>query len=643
MIKTHILALWLLFLALPVLSQRSPEVLTTIGPLQVYTEDFKLAYERNNGNITDPAERKSPSEYLQLYINFKLKVLEAQSLGLDTLVSFRQELAGYRAELAAPYLTDLSYEDQLLEDTYGRLSSEINASHLLIGLPQQPTPSDTLIAWQEINRIAGEIASGLDFSEAARKYSQDPSATSNSGSLGWFTAFQMVTPFEDAAYRTQVGRVSSPVRTRFGYHLLKVNDTREAVGEIKVAHIMKRFPPNMNTAQKAFIRTQMDSLYLMATRGEDFSRLARENSEDDRSAVNGGELPYFGRSMMIPAFSDPAFALAHDGDISLPLETEFGYHILKRIDLKPIPALDEIRPELINRIKRDPERLAAGRTGFIQKLKLQNSFQSFPESLERTIVQVMDILKQSGSQSDWFAVDRMPLFTLSGTVFDSHSWLSALSESQSLGQQLSANDFYIHYQNWEERQILDWEDAQLEKKYPAFRSLYQEYHDGILLFDVMERILWQPAVTDTLGLERFYETNKYRYMWDDRFDGVVIQCSSPELKNSFLEALDQGVHIENLEDAVGYSAADVKILRGTWQKGEHPAIDYAFWNGALPSGWNESTDLVWGNALPSEPKLLVESRGFHLADYQQYLEEQWLHTLRSKYPVVINQRALRRL
>ncbi len=643
MIKTLIFALWMLLLVLPGYTQRSPEVLATIGPLKVYTEDFKLAYERNNGNITDLSERKSPSEYLQLYFNFKLKVLEAQSLGLDTLSSFRRELAGYRADLAAPYLTDLSYENQLVEDTYRRLLNDINASHLLIALPEQATPADTLKAWLEINRIADEIASGLDFPEAARRYSQDPSVAVNSGSLGWFTAFQMVSPFEDAAYNTPAGRVSSPIRTRFGYHLLKVNETREAMGEIKVAHIMKRFPPDMNSAQKAYIRRQIDSLYLLSTAGEDFSRLARENSEDDRSAVNGGELPYFGRSIMIPSFSDPAFALASNGDISKPLETEYGFHILKRIDLKPIPSLDEIRPELINRIKRDPERLASGRSGFIQRLKLENGYQAFPESLEKIIEQLMDLMKLLGSQDDWRQLERKSLFSLSGIVFDSQSWLSDLLESQSGDRSLSADDLHRHYRNWEESQILAREDVQLEEKYPSFRSLYQEYHDGILLFDVMERVLWQPAVIDTLGLERFYENNKARYLWDERFEGVVVQCTNREMKDRVLEALDQGVLIENLENALGLTAGDLEVVRAIWQRGDHAAVDYVIWNGALLEGWNEATDLVWGTRLPPMPKSLDEARGFHLADYQQSLEEQWLQMLRSKYPVVINKRALRRL
>lgn len=643
MIKPYIITFWLLLPMLPALGQRTPEVLATIGHHRVYTEDFKLAYERNNGNITDPAERKSPAEYLQLYINFKLKVIEAQALGLDTLQSFRQELAGYRSDLAAPYLTDLSYEEQLLEETYERLASDINASHLLIALPPNPSPADTLKAWREINRIAGEIASGLSFSQAARQYSQDPSASANSGELGWFTAFQMVTPFENAAYNTPVGAVSEPVRTRFGYHLLKVNETRKAAGEIKVAHIMKRFPPDMNPEQKRYIRKQIDSLYQLAIAGEDFSRLAREHSEDDRSAVNGGELPYFGRSMMIPAFSDPAFSLTSDGEISLPLETDFGFHILKRLDLKPIPPLDEIRSELINRIKRDPERFAMGRAGFIEKLKKQNNFQFYSESFEKVVEQLAGFSSIHENVSALFQTPSLSLFSLAGNNFDSHRWLRELIESRPGAVQITREDAYQHFSNWVEAEVIAWEDAQLETKYPAFRSLYQEYHDGILLFDVMEKMLWQPAATDTAGLLKFYETNKNRYWWDERFEGLVLSSGNSELLNKALAALDQGITAENLVEALGSDESEITFVAGIWQKGDHPAVDYSVWNGPVPAGWNVMSDAVWGNLIPPAPKLLSEARGFHLADYQQYLEDQWLLSLRNKYPVVVNNRALRRL
>lgn len=631
------------FMSPPSFSQKKADVLARIGDMVILSDDFKNVYTRNNNNIIDPAEKKTPEEYLELYINFKLKVLEAQRLGLDTMQSFTEELAGYRSELAAPYLTDISFTENLVEETYNRMKKEVNASHILITFPENAGADDTLIAWNRIMDISNELKAGMNFEEAAAKYSQDPSAVQNSGDLGWFTVFQMVTPFEDAAYSTPVGQVSGPVKSRFGYHLIKVNGQREATGEIKVAHIMKMFPQHISEERKASLKQEMDSLYTLLKNGANFAELAKKHSDDQRSAANGGEMPYFGRSRMIPEFSTPAFLLKKDGDFTQPVETAFGYHIIKRLDLKPIPAFEEIKSELEERIKRDPERSTQSRDLFISKLKSQYSFSRNQQAVDKLL----------SKTEDWFVDNKIVvpektqqpevLFTLDGKDFTTNDWIDYLKPLQIAASGEQSNVLHSQYEMWEQTALIDYEDQKLESKYPAFKSLLQEYYDGLLLFAVSEQKIWSKASADTTGLQAFYLTNRDKYMWDERYRGVIVKCSNPEIRNKVEDRLGEGVPVSEIYDLTGFSPNMVSIEEGVWSKGENPIIDFYVWDGPKPANWVAETGFVQGETVMPEPKTLEEARGFHISDYQQFLEDEWIRELRSKYRIKINKKALKNI
>jgi peptidyl-prolyl cis-trans isomerase SurA len=624
-----------------VFSQKKQDVVVTIGNEKVLANDFRKVYERNNGNIVDPAEKKTPEQYLDLYVNFKLKVLEAQAMGLDTSQAFLEEFAGYRAELAAPYLTDVSYTEKLVEETYRRMTLEVNASHILVTFPQNPSPADTLAAYSRLLEIKAEIDGGLDFNEAASKYSQDPSAVQNRGALGWFTVFQMVTPFEDAAFNTPAGKVSAPVRTRFGYHLIKVNDLREAKGEIKIAHIMKMFPPDMTQERKQALRDSINVIYKLLQNGADFAQLAGVHSDDERSAANGGEMPYFARSRMIPEFSEPAFALAKDGDFTQPVETDFGFHIIRRIDLKPVPSFIDAKRELEERIRRDPDRSTRSRELFIKKLKNEYRYVKNQQVVDKKMDVVTSWFKEGNLVVPEAIDDSDVLFMLDGKDFTARDWFEYLSE-----QTVSAADNPIkilesQYAAWEELAVVQYEDGKLEKKYPEFRSLVQEYHDGLLLFAVSEKNIWQRASADTLGLMSFYETNKQKYMWGERYRGVIVACADPEIADDVEDKLDQGIPVAELYDMFDADENLISIEEGTWSRGENKIIDFYVWNGVKPDDWKAESGFVKGELIGSEPKLLDESRGFHISDYQQFLENKWLGELKHKYTVKVNRRVLK--
>lgn len=622
-------------------AQQKDEVLVTIGGQPVGLEEFVRIYRKNNENLQNPEDKKSPQAYLDLFVNFKLKVLEAQQLGLDTAQSFRNELAGYRRELAAPYLTDVQLNEQLVQETYRRMTREVNASHILVALPENSSPADTLAAYQRTAEIRRQLLGGVDFNQAAEKWSHDPSAKNNHGNLGWFTVFQMVYPFEEAAYTTPVGEISQPVRSAFGYHLVKVNGAREARGEIKVAHIMKAFPQNATPAQKAAAHRSADSIYVLLQNGANFAELARTLSDDQRSAASGGEMPWFSAAVMIPQFAEPAFALKKNGDVTPPFETSFGFHLLKRLDYRPVPAFAEVKPLLEEKIRRDPERSNHSRERFIEKLKNEYGFRPNTAATETFLNWAPNHLRERHFEIPAGFTGDETLFTLAGQNFTTRQFAGFLQKEIFEADLPVDQQLREKLNRWEEQSIMEYEEQQLERKHPDFKYLLQEYHDGLLLFAISEQKIWQPAAADSAGLLQFYQKNKGKYRWEERFKGLIVKCADPETRNQVDQYFEAGIPVNEILDMVNQSQLRVEITPGAWEKGEDPVVDYYVWNGPKPEELDEVLHFIRGDLAKNEPKTLEEARGFYIADYQKYLEDTWVARLRKKFPVKVNHKLLK--
>lgn len=619
--------LGVIFICISVVVYSQPdETLITIGKTKISKGEFERIYQKNNNNLYNPADKKTPEEYLQLFVDFKLKVIEAENLKMDKSAAFITELAGYRAELAAPYLTDVTYTDQMVKELYYRTTKEVSASHLLLTVSQEASKELDAQTRDKIVQIKKEILAGKDFAEAAVEYSQDPSAQTNKGELGYFTAFQMVVPFEKAAFSTPVGEVSEPVRTQFGWHLLKVHDIRDNQGEILVAHIMKMFPQDMSSETKAKLKLQIDSIYAEVKSGADFAKLASEKSDDKRSAQQGGEMPWFAAGRMIPEFSKPAFALQNKGDISEVIESPYGYHIIKKLDLRPVPTFEEMKKELESRIKQDPERSQTNKEVFVSKLKKEYNFSENQTNLDNLMP------KNIGDST----INRQEvLFVLHGNDYKTEKYIAWLNK-----QGFSEGTFNLHYPLWVVAEITAYEDSRLEEKYPDFRYLLQEYHDGILLFNISEEKIWNYATRDSAGLERFYQKAK-KYNWEERFKGMIITCTSDSVLDEAEKYFSAGLSKEEVIDLLGKDEPLVQITEGAWEKGANPIVDYYVWNGAEPEGFDSSLTFIRGDKIAPEPKLLDEARGLYISDYQKYIEENWIKELRARYKVVVNKKLLK--
>ncbi|MCJ8163956.1 peptidylprolyl isomerase [Pontibacter sp. E15-1] len=511
-------------------NDRKEPTIATLGTQPVSTSEFRYVYEKNNSGNEDAYTRESLTEYLDLYTSFKLKVLEAESMGADTTMAFKRELEGYKEQLAQPYLTEKSVTDQLVKEAYARMGQEVSASHILISLPQDAAPEDTLAAYNRAMELRKQAQAGEDFGKLAQQYSQDPSAADNSGQLGYFTALQMVYPFEDAAFRTPVGEVSEPVRTRFGYHLIKVNDKRQAQGEVRVAHIMVRATPGMPKADSLAAKQRVDAIYKRVQRNESWEKLAAEFSEDANTANNGGELPWFGTGRMIPSFEVTAFGLQKPGEVAQPVLTPYGWHIIKLIEKRGMASFEEMEQNLRNKIAKD-SRSELNKTAFIKRIKAENQFTENAAAKEAAFAKATDELLQGKWTFDETDKTKdQTLFTIQGKAYTIGSfWQYAKETQQPRATGTPAHAMRLLYDAYADQRLMEYEKENLENKHPDYRMLVQEYHDGILLFQMMDEKVWSKAVEDSVGLKNYFEQHKDKYTWGPRVQATVISAASKEL------------------------------------------------------------------------------------------------------------------
>lgn len=602
-------------------------------------EEFESIFRKNNRDSA--ITKKSLDDYMELFINFKLKVKEAKALGLDTVGKFRQELEGYRAQLARPYLTDNTVLDELVKEAYNHSREEVKASHILIKCDPTATPDDTLRAWNRLMAIKQRLANGEDFAKIAAGMSEDPSAKDNNGELGYFTAFQMVYPFEEAAYNTKVGAVSNPVRTRYGYHLVKVEDRRPARGEIHVEHIMIKPKQEADAEKNAEVKIR--EIYEKVKKGESFEELASKYSDDGSSSKKGGELPWFGAGKMVTEFEDASFTLAKDGDISEPFKTSYGWHIVKRIGYKPLPTFNEMEKELKSKVSKD-SRAEKTRANFIIKLKDQYHF-TVNEKILKTLMTKADSSVFKGNYKVKKGLQKKPLFTLDGNNYLTKDFVTYLNSRKNVRTKLTPSDYIKNeFQTYSQNSILKYEDGKLEGKNPAFRLLMNEYRDGILLFELTDQKVWSKAAKDSAGIENYYENHKDKFMWPERVEAMLYTCLDEKTAEQARKMLAEGKSRSEIASELNKdSQLFFQAEEGVFAKEDRDVLAKIAWTKGMSPNVSINGQVMFvevRNVLPPAPKKLSECRGMVTSEYQNYLEAEWIKELRSKYKVTVNKDVL---
>jgi peptidyl-prolyl cis-trans isomerase SurA len=624
----------------------SDPVIMSIAGENVAKSEFERVFKKNNTKETS-YDRKSVTDYVTLYVNYKLKVKEAVDMGMDTVKSFTEELGGYRKQLAQPYLVDKEVTENLLKEAYNRMKSDVRASHILVKVAQEALPKDTLEAYNKALKIREELMKGKDFAELAKEKSEDPSAKDNGGDLGYFTALQMVYPFESAVYSMKKGELSQPVRTRFGYHIIKVTDTRPAQGEVKVAHIMVKVAANALSADSAKAAAKTKELYDSLKAGKSFEDLAQKYSEDQGSSKQGGVLPVFGTGRMVPEFEKAAFSLKNVGDYTQPIRTTYGWHIIKLLEKKQLGTYEELQAELKQKVSKD-SRAELSKASMIKKIKNKYGFKENAKAKDEFMKVVDSTLTQGKWTADKAANLKNMMFSIGEKNYMQKDFAEYVASHQAKkGDGTLPVQVNALYNDWLNESVIAFEESRLDQSHPDFKALMQEYRDGILLFELTDKKVWSKAVKDTAGLKEFYEKNKNSYQWGERLDAVIYTCADAEVAKEVHKLMKTVDDNDTLMARVNKSSQlNLQVKSGKFSKGDNEIIDSIPWTEGMTKDMKRNNQIVFVNVkkkLPAQPKTLEEAKGIITADYQAYLEKEWIEELRKKYSVKVNQEVVETL
>jgi peptidyl-prolyl cis-trans isomerase SurA len=619
------------------------EVLFTIDDKPYYTDEFSRVYNKNLDLVKDESQ-KDLTQYLQLFIGYKLKINKANKLGLQKGDAYKNELNTYRTQLSKNYLTDSKVTKELVEEAYNRSLKEVKASHILITLDENASPEDTLIAFNKITGIRQKALAGEDFGKLAAENSQDPSAKENKGDLGYFSAFRMVYSFESAAFNTPKGKISNPFRTRYGYHIIKVDDVRDNRGEVSVEHIMLLNPKEDKYEEKEMVKHNIQDIYKKIQQGENFEDLAKQFSDDKSSSSKGGLLSRFGSGQLSSEeFENAAFSLTKENPISAPFQSKFGWHIVKLIDKFPVKPLAEVKTELENKISKD-DRSRLITNSLNEKLRKKYAVKR-EDKLYKSIVKTVtnDFYESKWEVPSSTKPFDSKLFTIKEKSVTGTDFLNYIKAQQKTGNKIKPVNKLTDnlYEKFLDEKLNGYYNDSLESEFPDFAAVMEEYRDGLLLFDLMEKEIWDKSKTDTLGLKSFYDAHKINYSWKRRVDVVITSSTNMDVIKKAEKMLKQNNTPDQIKEKLN-TKDKVQVMTniGVFEEG----------NEALPKSLKFEPGISEiikegqyyfvvkvNKVLPAGEKTLEECKGKVINDYQQFLEQNWVENLKKEFTVKVNQ------
>ncbi len=651
----HFIVLFTLIAGISTLTQaQNDPVLFTVDGTPVHVSEFDYIYSKSKID-TASYSRASLEEYLELYKNFKLKVRRAKEMKLDTIPSLQKELAGYRKQLANSYLVDKEVTDKLVREAYDRSLYDVDFSHIMIALPPDASKKDVKIAEQKLMDARKKLERGSSFEEVAKNVSEDKNTRANGGKMGYLTALfpDGFYNLESAVYNTKVGKVSDMVRTVAGLHLVKVNQKRDARGQMEIAHILIR--KAKDPKGMPLNKVKIDSIYQQLKDGADFKTLAKDFSQDNKTAKKGGYIGFIG---VRHPFEAAAFSIKEDGGFSEPIQTSVGWHIIKRINKKPVDAFEIAKRRIQTKMQESQKktkypnfnRLNNARNSMIERIKKEGNFQENTAVLNTFISSLDSVFITYKWKAPKKDIPKDKLFSLGkggeyvASLGEFQNFCQRNSKRMRLGKRMERKDLvHLLYNEFIDDSCIKYEETQLEVKYPEFKSLMREYEEGILLFEATKILVWDKASQDSVGLSKFFDTQANNYQWNER--AVVNKYMIPAAKADMAETIrkkakkDSGDHllekVNKTEQVLSFEEKTYEKDKSTFPEG----LDWktgAISEIAINKRNKNASFFKVEKILPVSNKSLKEARGFVIADYQNHLEKQWINDLKKAYKIDVN-------
>ena len=619
-------------------------VIMTVNGVDIPLSEFEYLYHKNNLQQAVP---QTVEEYAELFKLYKMKAAEGRALGLDTTADFRSEMEKYRLELAMPYMTDSTSIYALVDEEARFAAEEASATHIMLF---KSGKGDNTRVHARLDSIRNEIVkNGASWDEMARTYSHDQASAKSGGNMGYISAMKYPYAFEKAVFETPEGEVSEIVETPNTMHIVKGGKHRPTRGKVLVSHILKLVPPGASPEVEAAVKRSADSLYnVVVANPESFGIVARDNSDDKSASRNMGRLPLFGAGEMVEEFDKAAFALA-DGEISKPVKSRFGWHIIQRIQGAPGASREEVKAFVLNRINnpQDPR--------YMQNIKNQTSqmMRRHSARIDDFPVQgMLDYAASNGLDSTFYAKfgtspdSKKAIMYIGKTPLDCGYFVSRITHLNippSADAVNYLNDGLAYFFN---RRMQEMEMERLAKEEPEYRNLINEYHDGSLLFAAQTKKVWDKGMNDTEGLKAYFDAHRDDYRWD-----------KPHAKGYLVQAVDQAM-ADSLKQVLGTEATDERIqaLRKEFRgkatidrvcvaQGENKMVDYLMFDGekVSPKNTKYTAMFMFSPSVAQQPEEVADVRGQVTTDYQNELERQWNDELKRKYKVKVNKKVLQKV
>ncbi|MBI4946698.1 MAG: peptidylprolyl isomerase [Bacteroidetes bacterium] len=672
-------------------TRNNDALLMTIGNDKITVGEFVSVYKKNNSKEST-LDKKALEEYLNLYTVFRLKVKEAREMGIDTTKAFKDELTGYRKTLSAPYLTEKDAIDNLVKEAYDRMQWDVRTSHILVkvdaGASDQDTmdaytrmsiirdflagkgnpaafkkyeamvkanlkisklspPADTLAAFNKLNPLRAMFKlKGHDFVSVAKAVSEHASKSSG-GDLGYLTGLAgMGYPYEyeNAAYKAKQGEVYGPVRTAMGYHLIVVTDKRQHK-ELHLAHVMLLFRKNMSHEDSVKMKMKIDSISMSLKKGQPFEDLVKRYSDHKETIKKGGDIGWVAFSSNYPnEFKDAAFSLKDNGFISDPVKTRFGWHIIKRLGERGLPPFDSLKSDLKVKVQKDT-RSSVAKEMLLSKLKTQYAFKEDIKARNEFYKAVDSTLFTGKWKAEKASSMTKPMFWVLGNPYTQQGFAKHMEKNQRGGGQKNASKIInSSYKQFTEETLLATKETHLEQDFPEFKTLMDEYRDGILLFNLTDQKVWSKAIKDTSGAKEYYEKNKNHFMWEDRLDASVYTCRDEKNADKVRKMIKGNKSDKEILSALNKDTViNVSIESKTFLKGDNAMLDKTGWNPGTTVNETVKNKVVFANIrkiVKPTPKTYMEARGLVTSEYQTWLEKNWIDSLKQKYPVTIDKKVL---
>jgi len=643
--KIITLSVYLFFLTISVFAQKKEDVLLTIDDQPVLASEFKRVYKKNLDLVLEESQ-KSVDGYLKLFVDYKLKVAEAYSLGFDQVDMYKKDFSKYEEQLSRNYIFEDKVTSELAKEAFERNLEEIDASHILIMVNYDAVPQDTLAAFNKIKGIR-DRALKEDFTALAKETSEEPGIEKSSGHLGYFTAFALVYPFETAAYATEVGEVSEIIRTQFGYHIIKVHDRRMKEPEITVSHIMITTKGG-TTSYVPEVR--IGELYVLVEQGDSFESLAKQYSDDKNSGKNGGRLKRFSKGDLRSSdFEEAAYKLENPGDISKPIKTEFGWHIIRLEEKHPLPTYEEKREILERRVKEGSRSKIVTQA---VKVKIKEKFGFVKGSGYSPYFDTYvgdEVVKKKWKYDTIPASENKKMFTIGDQDFYFDDFARFIQKRQYTSKRYISRitlmtDFYDEF---ETLQLKTYFREKLELENEEYAGIISEYRDGLLIFDVMGRYVWRKAKKDSVGQLQYFEDHKLEYQWKQRVDVEILATTKEDVVNELEKLMKEGKTGKEIKGLLNIDKeVNVLLTKGVFEINRSELPSGFLPNMGVSKIYTENESFIIVNVkeiIPQGPKTFDEIKGRVLSDYQTFIEEQWMEQLRAKYKVEINKKTLKKL